>query len=311
MKKIEFKFKSKDGVTDIRAVKFIPDCKPVGIMQISHGMCEFIDRYDEFSKYMCEKGFIVIGNDHLGHGESVTSYDNWGYFAPKDGYKIVVDDLHTLTTLTKEEYGKDLPCFLLGHSMGSFMARLYGAKYGNELTGLIIMGTGYQPQLVLGFGKTVTTIIAKFKGWKYVSKFVWKLSSSSDNKRWEPSSTHLDWLSRNQDNVNWYIKQPKCTFKFTLNGYYNLFSVLADVHKKSIISNMPKDLPVLFVSGEDDPIGNYGVGVKKVYDLFKSIGMKNVDMKLYKNDRHEILKEDDNLVVMNDIYDFVLKCKGE
>ena len=132
MRKEEFYFDSADGKTKIRGVKYIPEKEAKAILQISHGMVEFIDRYDGFAEFLCDKGYLVVGNDHLGHGESVTSKENWGYFAEEEGYKKVLEDLHTVTKLTKEAY-PNKPYFLLGHSMGSFFARYYLCKYGNEL----------------------------------------------------------------------------------------------------------------------------------------------------------------------------------
>lgn len=306
MKKEELSFKSSDGITDIRAIKYIPDSKPFAILQISHGMVEFIDRYDGFAKFLNEKGIMVVGNDHLGHGESVVSKDKWGYFAKEDGYKKVVDDLYTLTKLVKEEY-PDTPYFLLGHSMGSFMARRYLYTYGNSLDGAIIMGTGQQDKLTLGLAKTICKILASLKGEMYRSKFITSLALGPYNKKWEPSKTHNDWLTKDEEIVNWYSAEPKCTFVFTVNGYQNLFGVLSDIIKKDNLDKMPKDLPVLFVSGEDDPVGSFTKGVNKAYQSFIDAGMKNVKIKFYPGDRHEILNELDKETVMTDLSDFIVK----
>lgn len=306
MKKEEFYFDSNDGLTKIRALKFIPDGEVKAILQISHGMVEFIDRYEGFANYLCEKGFLVVGNDHLGHGGSVNSKEDWGYFAKKDGYRIVLDDILKLLKIVKKDY-PNKKYYLLGHSMGSFLARLFLIEYGNELDGAIIMGTGQQSKGTLVAGKALIKLISLFKGEKYRSSFINNMALGSYNKKFEPSKTHCDWLTKDEKIVNWYYNEPRCQFVFTLNGYYNLFSLIEQIIDEKNLKKMPKDLPVLIVSGEDDPVGNFGKDPKAVYETFKSIGMKNLDLKLYPNDRHEILNETDKALVYEDIYNWLKK----
>lgn len=304
MQKIIFTFPSNDGKTDIKAIKYIPEKEIKAILQISHGMVEFLERYEDFALYLNERGILVVGNDHLGHGDSVTDKSEWGYFGKEKGYLNVLTDLHTLTLKIKEEY-PDIPYFLLGHSMGSFYARRYLFTYPEELTGAIIMGTGYKDKLTLIGGKFLTKLMMSFKGDHYRSKFINNIALGTYNKKWEPSKTHNDWLTKDEKIVDWYSKEEKCTFIFTLNGFYNLFSVLDDVCNKDNIAKMDKYLPVLFVSGADDPVGDFSKGVLKVITMFKEAGMKNVFYKLYPNDRHEILNETDKDVVQKDIFDFL------
>lgn len=306
MKKEEFYFDSNDGLTKIRALKFIPDGEVKAILQISHGMVEFIDRYEGFANYLCEKGFLVVGNDHLGHGGSVNSKEDWGYFAKKDGYRIVLDDILKLLNIVKNDF-PNKKYYLLGHSMGSFLARLFLIEYGNELDGAIIMGTGQQSKGTLVAGKALTKLISLFKGEKYRSSFINNMALGSYNKKFEPSTTHCDWLTKDEKIVNWYYNEPRCQFVFTLNGYYNLFSLIEQIIDEKNLEKMPKDLPVLIVSGEDDPVGNFGKDPKAVYETFKAVGMKNLDLKLYPNDRHEILNETDKALVYEDIYNWLKK----
>ena len=301
MRKEEFYFDSADGLTKIRAMRYMPEGEVKAILQIAHGMVEFIDRYEGFAEYLTGKGYLVTGNDHLGHGASVNSKEDWGYFSEKDGYKNVLKDMVMLTHLTKKLYpGK--PYFLVGHSMGSFFCRLYLIKHGEELDGAIVMGTGQQEKGMLGAAKFLTKTVATFKGWKHRSRFINSLALGSYNKKWEPSETHCDWLTRNDEIVNWYVHEPRCTFIFTTNGYYNLFSTIGEIIDKDNVAKMPKELPVLITSGAEDPVGNFGKDPKAVADMFKEAGMKDVTLKLYENDRHEILNELDKDTVYDDIY---------
>lgn len=302
--KKEFFLDSNDNKTKLHVVMHIPSVEPVAILQISHGMVEFIDRYDEFAKYLNEYGIIVIGNDHLGHGASVTSKENFGYFAEKNGNRILIDDLHRVTKYAKSEY-KNLPYFLLGHSMGSFYARQYVCDYGYELDGAIIMGTGNQPLCAALAGIVLTWIMAIFKGWKYRSSFIDKMAFGGYNKRFNPSRTDKDWLSKDESKVDEYLADERCTFVFTLNAYNNMFKGIARLHKRKILKKMPKDLPLFVVAGNDDPVGNFGKGVRIFYEKLKRIGMKNISLKLYPNDRHEILNETDRQDVYEDIKNWI------
>ena len=188
--KKEFYFPSADGKTQIRAVAHIPEETPEAILQISHGMVEFIDRYDDFAAYLAEKNILVVGNEHLGHGSSVLSKEKYGYFAEKNGKNIVLSDLYQLTAIVKEKYPA-LPYFLLGHSMGSFFARQYLCTYGSQLNGAIIMGTGRHCLPETTAGKMLTSLIALFKGWEYRSRWIDNLAFGGYNKRFRPQKTYL------------------------------------------------------------------------------------------------------------------------
>ncbi len=306
MKKEEFRFRSSGNTCDIRAVKYLPDSEPKAILQIAHGMVEFIDRYDNFASFMCEHGYIVVGNDHIGHGGSVNSEDDWGYFAKDDGNKVLLDDIHSLTQIIKKEY-PNLPYFLLGHSMGSFYARQYLCEYGNELTAAIIMGTGFEPLFTLKAGMFVCKVIALFKGWKYRSNFVNNMAFGSYNKKFEPARTRADWLTKDEKIVDWYINEPKCSFLFTLNGYYNMFKGISRLHDESLLKKVPKNLPILFVSGQDDPVGQFGKKVEESAQSLLAVGCEKVELKLYPNDRHEILNETDKDVVYQDLLNWLDK----
>ncbi len=301
VEKRESYFSSTDAIHKAHVITWIPkDVKVRGILQIAHGMVEFIDRYDEFARHMCSKGFIVVGNDHLGHGKTVNNNDEWGYFADKNGTECLVKDMYKLMKITKREF-KGLPYFLLGHSMGSFLTRNFIIRYGSELKGVIIMGTGNQPLWLVKLGQLLTHVLAVFKGWKYRSKFINSLAFGSYNKGFQPSRTDVDWLTRDEAIVDWYMKQPACTFIFTIKAYNDMFHGLEFIGKRENLEKMPKDLPVLFVSGDHDPVGGNGKGVRAVYNRFKALGMKDVSILLYRDGRHEILNEINRADVFEDI----------
>ncbi len=300
IKKEYFRFKSSNGENSIFGACWIPEDQPVkAVLQISHGMGEYVDRYDDFARYMCGRGFAVVGNDHLGHGDSVASKDDWGYMG-KNGFAYIVKDLHKVTRHFKKIY-PDVPYFLLGHSMGSFAARYYLIKYGKELNGAVIMGTAYHPVAETVFGQALARSIAAVKGWHHHSLLLILMAFGNYNKAFEPRRTDVDWLSRNEANIDKYMSEPRNGFTLTVNGFYEMFKGLQFITLKENLEKMPKDLPVFFVSGQKDPVGDMTKGVKKTFDAFSNVGMKHLDMKFYPEDRHEILMEVDKHIVYRDI----------
>lgn len=304
MKKEHITYPSNDGVTTIHAIRWIPEGEIKGILQISHGMVEFIDRYDEVAAHLAQKGILVVGNDHLGHGRSVRSEEHYGFFAEKDGNKVLLRDIDRLRKIMQKKY-PEAPYFLLGHSMGSFLARQYICLRGEGLAGAVIMGTGYQPGFVTRFGIWLTSLMAKVKGWNYRSIFVDGMAFGGYNRKFG-SMEGKEWLSRNVENVDKYKKEKLCNFRFTLNAYHNMFISINHLSHRNYLEKMPKDLPVFFVSGEDDPVGQFGRGVTKVYKQFLKLGMKQATCKLYPEDRHEILNELDREVVYEDIFEWIM-----
>lgn len=304
MKKNEFTYPSADNKTTIYATEWIPDGEVRAVLQIAHGMVEYIDRYDGFASFLADHGFYVTGNDHLGHGRSVTSDDEHGYFAHPNGNECVIKDIDRLRLITTEKY-PGIPYFFLGHSMGSFLLRQYLTMYGRGLAGAIVMGTGEQPAPVLNAGKMLCRAIALVKGWHHRSGLVNGIAFGSYNKAFEPARTPCDWLSRDENNVDAYMKDPWCTYMFTVNGYYQMFSGIQKCQNPKNIDRIPKDLPVLFVSGAEDPVGESGKGVKKAYDSYVKAGILDVGIKLYEKDRHEILNEIDRQEVYRDLLDWL------
>lgn len=301
-RKEEFYYPSRDGKTKIHAVKWIPETGEIkAVLQIAHGMVEHIERYDDFACYLASKGFLVVGNDHLGHGDSIIIEKDWGYFCDNDASTIIVRDMHRLKKMIQEE-NPEKPYFLLGFSMGSFFARKYLIMYGTGIQGAIIMGTGNESDITLKFGKFLTKFIARFKGWHYRSSLVNKLAVGNNCKRFKMANDPTrSWYSKNPEKVNEYKNDPKNRFMFTVNGYYHMFDTIHYINQKNNLEKMPKDLPVFFVSGEEDPVGKYGKAVLEVYNQFEKLGMTDIMWKLYKNDRHEILNELDREQVFQDI----------
>ena len=300
MEKREFYFRSCDGVTKIHAIEWIPEGEVRGVLQICHGMTEHIDRYDEFAVYLAERGFYVAGHDHLGHGKSVQTEEHYGYFHETDGNAYVIGDIHKLRYWVRKKYEK-LPYFMLGHSMGSFLLRQYLIKYSEGLSGAVIMGTGYhsRPELVLG--QVLCKVIASVRGWKYRSRLVNMIGFGGFNRRFHPCETDKDWLTTDREKRDAYINDPYCGFIFTVNGYYHMFEGMKYLEKRKNIDKIRKDLPLLLVSGADDPVGAFGRGVRKVYKEYKDAGM-SIELRLYDGDRHEILNETDRAQVKEDCF---------
>ncbi len=300
-----FTYRSADGLTEIHAVEWIPDGEVRGILQIVHGMQEYIERYADFARYMNEQGFLVTGNDHLGHGTSIRSEEYYGYFAEKDGDRKVIADIRRLYRMTSEKY-PDLPYFMLGHSMGSFLAREYIALYGSSLTGAVISGTAWHGTAESLFGMGLCSVMAFFKGWRYRSKFVNDLAMGSYNKRIDPVRTPEDWLSRDEAVVDAYRADKRTRFMFTLQGYYTMFKVLLFISRRSNYGRTPADLPVFFIAGQEDPVGNYGSGPKRAAAHLQEAGVRDVTCRLYPQDRHEVLNELDRDVVYADTLQWIL-----
>lgn len=315
MKKEEFYFDSRDGGSKIHAVRYTPDQGEVTcVVQIIHGMAEYIERYEEFAKFLTDRGVVVTGDDHLGHGRTVPEGGIFGYFCDRDPATVVVRDVHRLKKMTQEKY-PSVPYVILGHSMGSFILRNYLCRYGSGIAGAVIMGTGMQSPGLIKASKALAAIQKIFCGSKHVSKLIDKAAFGAYNKKVAAPRTEFDWLSRNAENVDRYIADPLCGFTFTVNGFQTLFELIARIQKRENLEKIPKALPLLMVSGTDDPVGGYGEGVHRAYESLKAVGVRDIRLKLYDKDRHELLNETDRNVVMQDIYawlqDAILVSKME
>lgn len=300
---------SNDGKHKLHTV--IWECsEPKAVLQIAHGMAEHIMRYDRFARWMNERNIIVAGNSHLGHGNTVNNEKELGYFARKNGWKHLVDDMNSVRNELEQRY-PEIPYFILGHSMGSFLTRTYiCTEYAEGLKGVILSGTGNVSGGVAGMLGAMASCIGLFCGKMHRSKLINNLSFGGYNKSFKPARTSYDWLTRDENEVDKYVADGRCGFIFTCSGYGDLAKGLKFIRKKKNLRKMNKDLPVLFVSGKDDPVGAQGKGVEQVYKMFGKVGVTNREIKLFESDRHEILNELDREDVYKKILEFVAKKIG-
>ena len=296
----DFYFQSSTGRTSIHALKCVPDSKPRAVVQIAHGIAEHIDRYRPFMEFLADKGFVVAGNDHLGHGKSIRVPEEQGFFAEKDGWWRVVDDMDKLHDIMSNEY-PELPYVLFGHSMGSFLTRTYLIKHPDKYDGVILSGTGHQsPALVLG-GNAAASVMAKLSGAMGDGAKLDSLAFGTYLNKIENPRTKFDWLSRDTEQVDKYIADPLCGFVGKIGLYRDMMQGIKFITDKKNIAQMNKEKPVYFMSGDGDPVGDYGKGVERAYKAFCDAGLHDVFMRLYPGGRHEMLNETNKEQVYQDI----------
>ncbi len=273
-----------------------PESEIVGVVQLVHGMSEHIARYDELAQALCAAGYAVAGHTHLGHGEMA---QRLGYFAETGGWDALVGDVHRLRQQTQALY-PDKPYFLLGHSMGSFVVRTYCLSHEEGLRGVVLSGTGHQPQAVVAMGALVADVQKAFGMARKPGKLLNQMSFGSYNSAFRPNRTPYDWLSVNEENVDAYIADPYCGFPFTVQGYRDLFdglSRLAPAH----LGTMKPDVPVYLLSGALDPVGAAGKGVETTARELRAAGVADVTVKLYEGGRHEMFNETNRKDVFADL----------
>lgn len=296
----DFYFQSSTGRTSIHALKCVPDSKPRAVVQIAHGIAEYIDRYRPFMEFLADNGFVVAGNDHLGHGKSIRVPEEQGFFAEKDGWWRVVDDMDKLHDIMSNEY-PELPYVLFGHSMGSFLTRTYLIKHPDKYDGVILSGTGHQsPALVLG-GNAAASVMAKLSGAMGDGSKLDSLAFGTYLNKIENPRTKFDWLSRDTEQVDKYIADPLCGFVGKIGLYRDMMQGIKFITDKKNIAQMNKEKPVYFMSGDGDPVGDYGKGVERAYKAFCDAGLHDVFMRLYPGGRHEMLNETNKEQVYQDI----------
>ena len=267
-----------------------PENPPRAILQISHGMCEYSARYGEFAAFMARSGYAVCLHDHPGHGEtSNIAGSTDGYFGPGQGAARVLQAILTMNDRARREF-PGLPVILLGHSMGSFFARWLAECEPNAIDGLILSGTA-GPNPMLGAGIALSGLIARVRGERYRPQCVQKLAFGAYLSRIENPETPHDWISRDREIVRRYAADPKCTFVFTASAFHEMFWVLRQVNRKDWYTRVPVDLPIRLMSGDADPVGDYGKGVETVYNRLMATGHEDTVLRLYEGGRHEMLNE--------------------
>ncbi|NLK39683.1 MAG: alpha/beta hydrolase [Clostridiales bacterium] len=296
-------FMSSDGVHSVSYYICAPPQGGRAILQLSHGMCEYVRRYDHFASFLCENGIGICGHDHIGHGKSVRSSDELGDIPYQNGVEVLVSDLHTMTGIIKAKY-PGLPVILLGHSMGSFIARLYVTRYASEICGFIMMGTG-GPESMVVLGKTLAKYRIGRRGANYRSRLLQKLVFGRYNRKYERPHGIFDWISKDKEVVERYLNDPLCGFQFTAGAFYVLFELLDLVSRKTWFQSYPKELPTLIASGGMDPVGKFGLGPKKIFKRLRKCGVPSVSLKIYPTDRHEIINETDKDQVFADILGWI------
>lgn len=304
-KKTTGTFLSSNGMNSIAYYVYEPIGEIKGMMQISHGMCEYIERYEPHIDHFTKEGYLVFGNDHLGHKGSVSAKADLGYMGSKGGWKHMVDDVHTLSMMMKEAH-PDLKLCLFGHSMGSFIARAVLGKYGSDYDRAIICGTGGTNKMA-GMGLKMIHVVRKLQGERTRSKFLTNTSFGSYNNKYENVRTPYDWLTRDEKVVDAYMVDEYCMFTFTAAAYEDLISVLRHVSTDAWYDSIPKSLPLLVISGDMDPVGGWGEGVKEVDQRLRQRSLNDYTMILYPGMRHEILNEVGREKVYEDIVSFLNK----
>ena len=300
----------KDG-TEISVTRWIPDDeeKIKGLIQFSHGMMEHSLRYDKIGSILAENGFVFSAHDHRGHGKTAYTAEQkgtgmFGKLADKDGFNIVTEDLKEIIEKLKEDFpNKDV--ILAGHSFGSFVAQNFMERYGSEISGCILCGSAGPRKAAVGFCRIITALAILFRGGNYRSSFIRNLTFTGYNKKIPEVITGIEWLSRNPQNIDLYLKDAWCGGTACLSFYRDLTAGLAQIHKNASMQKIPKSLPVFIISGEDDPVGGYGKTVKKLKEIYLKNGMTKVELKLYPLDRHEIFNEEDGEIALSDVINWI------
>lgn len=300
MKTREFTFPSADGKTAIHAVEWLPEGTAKAVLQIVHGVSEYILRYEPFAAYLTERGFAVVGHDHLGHGTSVAPGGKRLYFGPKGSWDFVVQDVETLRRMSRERF-PGIPLFMLGHSMGSFLARTHLIRFPAATDGAVIMGTGQMAPALIAGGRLVAAIECLRTGEENGSPLVQALSFKTYNKIFAPNRTGFDWLSVNEENVDSYISHPLCGGNPSIGLFREMLGGMHFIAQEENLKQMDKSTPILFISGGMDPVGDLGKGVQLACESFRKAGVRDVSLILYPELRHEILNETERVRVYEDV----------
>lgn len=293
---------ARDGCS-IHALEWAPEGPPRGIVHLVHGISEHIGRYDETARFLAEHGFLVCGEDHLGHGRTVTD-GSYGFFAPENGWTLAARDVRALRKLEGARH-PNLPYFLLGHSMGSFLTRTYLILWPGTVSGAVLMGTGQEPAPLVALGKRISALECRRLGPRGVSPLVHTLSLGAYNRRFRPSRTPSDWLSRDPAEVDAFLADPLCQSRPTVSLVRDMMGGLQLIARRDQLARMDPSVPVCFLSGQEDPVGGMGRGVEQVVRMFQDAGCRDLSLHLYPGARHELFHEQNRREVWADLLDWL------
>lgn len=304
MKKVVLKDSAQNP---IHIYVYEPETKLKGVVQIIHGASEHFARYGLFAEFLNSKGYLVIGCDILGHGLS-TETNDYVHYADKDGDKIAFESITLVKDYIIEHY-KNQPVYVLGHSMGSFLARKLILDFPNFYKKAIISGTTYVSGGMTFFGILLTGTISLFKGPKYVSKFVQNMAIDANPRKMKKDGLIGDfqeaWLTKDEKIQQYYHHSKMCGQPFTVKANQDLFKWISFINNKANMNKGNKEQPIFLVSGANDPLSNYGKTILQLEEIMKNMGYKSVSSKIYEGDRHEILNEMDHDIVFDDILKFI------
>lgn len=297
---------SSDGVSSLWVTLWKPEEEPKAVLQLVHGMTEHIGRYEELAQFLTARGVAVIGHDQLGHGRTAPSRDQLGFFAEHNGAAYLIHDIRRIRHLAEKRYPQ-IPGFLLGHSMGSFLVRRYLTRYGKEVDGAVLMGTGDYPAAVLLAALAAVNLTALAEGDRCRSRLLHSLVLGNYNRRIPSPRTGSDWLSRDEERVDQFVRDPYCNFRFSCSAYRDFFHVMLELKSRRVVDRMPRELPIFLMSGSEDPVGAYGKGVRRLFRRYQSMGMTDVKIRLYEGSRHEILNDLDRDQVHRDLTEWIFQ----
>ncbi len=304
MKTTTITYASRDNTSTVRALMWEPDEvasggeAPRGLVQIVHGMSEHVERYEGFASFLCDQGFAVCANDHIGHGKTVARAEDLGHMPLETGEDVLIADVQTLRELALERLSTQcdmrvsgIPYVIFGHSMGSFITRVFLTRHAFGVRAAVLCGTGHQARALSGAGRALTRSLAKKHGERYVSALVDGLGAGAYGKAIKDAKTDVDWLATDPEVVAEYQRDPLCGQPFTVGAYHTLTSLVSDATDARLAKRVPHALPLLFIAGDQDPVGECGAGVHRAAEMYRRAGVERVCEKLYPGMRHEILNE--------------------
>ena len=296
----EYRFLSQDGVHTVYAEIYTPKHRTAkGIVQLSHGMTDYTARYIDLAEHLTSEGYIFAGHHHIGHGHTAGKDEDFGYFGEKDGLEVLIKDMHTMNRYLRDSYPA-LPLVVFGHSMGSFIARLYVLKHPHSEVGAIFHGTG-GPNTLIPLGRLVAAVNGWINGTRHRSKFITSLAFGPYNNKFPKEEGANAWLTRDVSRVSGRADDKFTNFTFTVSGYRELFKMIADSNSDEWFKNYSREMPTLIISGDMDPVGNYGKGPEYIYKRLMQGGHGALSLKMYEGARHELFNETNREEVFRDI----------